>query len=259
MMVKVMVDTFANIMDSHRSANEAVSLYNMKIMSSSRSSSTQSTCLSKDVSTSSSSSQKYSSYHSTVINAPIGVVWESLIDVHDWEWNQCIRLEAAFAIEGKSGRASFYRKGKRLQKRFSFNMVERRQFTLSWSTKFGFCSCTNTIRLEPLGGKRTVVGHTQSFQGIHLGFGLLGHPFKKFKRNVCIMNEGLKNHVESQYFRSLLSNFSSRDMILEGGKSSMTMKASPIETAFWQTPKHLRKELVKCFVDNEVEHPVLFI
>jgi hypothetical protein len=210
----------------------------------------------------SASSRKYSSAHSTIINAPAGAVWESLSDIHSWEWNHCVRLDAAYAMAGQSGKSRITNDGRQMYRSFSFRMVKREELTFSWCTKFRLCTCTNTIKLNPLGAKRTELIHTQEF-GRYFGF---GHPFKKLKKNVCIMSEGLKNHVESLYFNILLSNFSSRDFCSPTEKSDSAVMTDISERSeisatsnFWETPKHLRQKLVKSFVDDQLEHPIIYV
>lgn len=172
-----------------------------------------------------------------------------------------MRLDAAYAVEGQSGKSRMTTKdGRRQSKGFYFRVVRREGFTFSWSTKFGLCTCTNTMILNPLGAKRTELLHTQIFEGTYFGF---VHPFKRLKKHVCIMSEGLKNHVESLYFNSLLSNFSSREIgsICEKSEATELTEISELSTAghFWETPKHLRQKLVKCFVDDQLDHPILYV
>ena len=109
-----------------------------------------------------------------------------------------------------------------------------------------------------LGAKRTELEHTQTFDGYYIG---ICHPYKRLKKNVCLMNEALKNHVESLYFNSLLSNFSSREIGSAADKSDSTeiTELSEVSSAsFWETPKHLRAKLVKCFVDDQLEYPIIY-
>eukprot|EP00980_Cylindrotheca_fusiformis_P002113 scaffold473_cov132-Cylindrotheca_fusiformis.AAC.18 len=200
-------------------------------------------------------SRKHTSTHSTIINAPTRVVWETLSDINAWEWNQCVHLVAACALEGQCGKTRITKNGRRFyHKSFSFKQVKQEEYIFSWSTKFGFCTCTNTMKLNPVGGKRTHLLHTQSFVGPYLG---LVHPFKKLRKQVCLMNEGLKIHVESLYFNSLLSNFSSREIgsICSKSVSTDNTESSDLSSAgnFWETPKHVRVMLMKCFVDDELQ------
>ena len=213
----------------------------------------------------SSNKKRHSSCHSTIINAPIGVIWESLSDINSWGWNSCVRLDAACVVEGLSGKAMVHHDGKWRQKPFTFEKVERKKLTFSWSTTFGRCICTNTMKLIQLGPKRSQLKHIQEFRGGNFGqrLGIL-HPFNDLRKNVCYMNEGLKNHVESLYFNSLLCSISSRDMKIEKEDPESTTVGTELSSelsgaSFWETPKHLRQQLVQCFVEDPLDDPFVQI
>jgi hypothetical protein len=198
------------------------------------------------------SSSRWNSSHSTVVNAPIDVVWESLSDIHAWEWNRWVRLDANVALAGVSGRCKISSDGKRRwrSKDFTFTEVNRDRYVFSWTTKVGLGKCTNTMNLTPLGVKRTQLIHTQTFQGLH-GFGF-GQPFKRLRRYAFCINEALKNHVESAHFNSLLWNLvSTREMTLDKSDSTLnTENSENSRTDYWETPRHLRKELTSSFIED---------
>lgn len=205
------------------------------------------------------------SRHSTIISAPVDVAWESLCDIHSWRWNPCVRLRSSLAKEGVSGKAIVYHEGKWKAKPFTFHTVDRKNFTFSWSTKYDSCLVKNTMTLTRLSSKRTHLTHTQEFEGLKSILGLpMGHRrlAKTMKKYACVMSEGLKNHVESMYFRELLLEVSNRDfsIIDERASSESTISTDFSSDAsaahFWQTPKHLREQVAQTLVDQSLDDPV---
>jgi hypothetical protein len=155
-------------------------------------------------------------------------------------------------MSGASGKARVSYDGEKRRKfcDFSFGKVTRDDFVFEWTTRLGLCNCTNTMELVSAGTKRSQLRHTQTFQGLLPGIGL-GHPFKKLKSYALCMNEGLKNHVESLHFNSLLFNLSAREMT--SSDSTMGTGSSECSRAsFWDTPRNLRKELISSFIDDMI-------
>ncbi|KAL3943639.1 MAG: hypothetical protein SGBAC_002307 [Bacillariaceae sp.] len=196
---------------------------------------------------------------STIISAPATVVWESLADIKSWQWNHSIHLDASYVLEGGTGKSRVVLGARRVSTTFKFGKISRRTFTFVWITKLGGYECTNTVQLKPIGIKRTELLHTQSFGG-KLPFVFM--PFKKYEKAIRVMNEGLKNHVESVYFNTLLYDFSNSEMISPGYVTSteMTVLSEMSSQNFWDTPKHIRQKLVKCFVDTGTERsdPIIY-
>jgi hypothetical protein len=199
------------------------------------------------------SPSRWNSDHTTEINAPIDIVWESLSDIHSWGWNKWIRLDAEVAMSGASGKASVSYDAKKRRKLcdFSFGKVTRDDFVFEWRTSFGLCNCTNTMELVSVGTKRSQLRHTQTFQGLLPGIGM-GHPFKKLKSHALCMNEGLKNHVESLHFNSLLFNISAREMPSSSSTLDTESPEDSSRASFWETPRSLRKELISSFIDERM-------
>jgi hypothetical protein len=200
------------------------------------------------------SPNRWNSSHTTAINAPISVVWDSLSDIHSWEWNQWVRLDAQVVSSGVAGKAKVSNGKKRRWrvKDFAFGEVARDNFTFSWTTDLGMCKCTNTMRLIPVGDKKALLTHIQTFHGVLPTLGLV-LPFKKLKSYPFCMNEALKNHVESLHFNSLLMSLSTREMFRETTESTpLTDDPDNSKVSYWETPKHLRKELISCFIEDSV-------
>ena len=192
------------------------------------------------------------STHTTVINAPADVVWESLSDIHEWQWNRWVRLDAALVQTGKIGtsKISVDGNGRWRKRKFNFTAVNRRDLILTWTTKLGFCFCTNKVKLTPLGSKRTHIEHTQTIKGF-CPWICFGNNTRLKKHPLCI-NEALKNHVESQYFRSLLYTLSTRELQMDKSDSTLdTGSLGEVSPAgYWETPRHLRKELISCYIGD---------
>ncbi|CAJ1958762.1 unnamed protein product [Cylindrotheca closterium] len=189
---------------------------------------------------------------STIISAPATVVWESLTDIKTWQWNRSLRLDASYVMEGETGKSRIVLGGRRATAPFKFGKVSRRTFTFTWTTKLGCCESTNTVELKPIGINKTELVHTQTFEGKLL---FLRPSSKKYQKAVRVMDEGLKNHVESLYFNTLLYDFSNSEMVTPGCSTSteMTVLSEMSGTNFWDTPKHIREKLVNCFVDKDTE------
>lgn len=189
---------------------------------------------------------------STVVSAPATVVWESLTDIVSWQWNRSVRLEASYVMEGATGKAKTVLGCSRVTSSFKFGKITRRNFTFTWITNLGSYECTSTIQLKPVGIKRTELIHTQTFKGKGIFFRV---PIKKYQKAARVMNEGLKNHVESLYFNTLLYDFSNSEMIAPGFATSsteLTVLSEASSNNFWDTPKHIREKLVDCFVDRKI-------
>jgi hypothetical protein len=153
--------------------------------------------------------------HSTVIDAPIALVWAALVDLEDWShWNEWTRLEAKTVEAGVAGtlKASYEGNGEWESFDFYFGEVNSDLHKLTWKGKVGPGGCLfsgqHTMRLEALDDAAETTGddannkcrlfHTEEFGGLlpRLGLGL---PYKTLDRNYLYMNDGLKKHAESKY------------------------------------------------------------
>jgi hypothetical protein len=148
--------------------------------------------------------------HSTVIDAPIALVWAALVDLDDWShWNEWTRLEAKNVETGVAGtlKASYEGNGDWESFDFYFGEVNSDLKKLTWNGKVGPGGCLfsgrHTMQLEALnetGGdaNKCRLVHTEEFGGLlpRLGLGL---PYKTLDRNYLYMNNGLKKHAENKY------------------------------------------------------------
>lgn len=199
------------------------------------------------------SPSRWNASYSTLTNAPTDIVWESLSDIHSWDWNRWIRLFSGAAKTGATGKVRIATDGDKSKVRyysFSFGKVSREDFTFEWRTRFGLCSCTNMIQLVPVGSKNTEIRHRLTFQGV-LPACLGISWYKKIQSYSLCINEGLKNHVEFTHFNSLLFNMSAREMTPALMALSEEISVdSNTKVNFWGTSKELRKELVSTFIDD---------
>jgi len=145
--------------------------------------------------------------HVTIIDAPIQTVWKALVDVNDWSWNKWTRLEAGAPAVGLKGtlRACYEGNDQDWQTfPFEFAEVDPDHHVLAWKgSVLGGCLFKghHTMRLEKFGSSekapKTKLIHTEVFGGIlpkiHLGL-----PYTKLERNYRLMNESLKEFVESK-------------------------------------------------------------
>jgi len=112
-----------------------------------------------------------------------------------------------------------------------------------------------------MGSKVTKLTHTQTFEGKPLFFRV---PYKKHEKAIRVMNQGLKNHVESLYFNTLLSDFSHSGMLAPGtgcalsSSTDMTVVSDMSSSTFWDTPKHIRQKLVESFMEREIDSEQMF-
>ena len=210
---------------------------------------------------------KWNSDHTTKIIAPINIVWDSLIDIHSWNWNDWVRLYAEAPKPGVPGktRISQEQEGKKKGRYydFVFGKISREEFTFEWRTRFGLYSCTNSIKLMSTDSKTTTLKHTQTFQGVLPAFACLAaFHFKKLRSFPLRMNNQLKNHVESAHFNSLLFSLSCRDLSRSRSRSTQTIATecsgsskttASSKTNFWDSPRHIRKQLISSFIDGMVE------
>jgi len=142
--------------------------------------------------------------HTTTIDAPIDAVWTELFDVNDWRWNKWTKLEAGIPTTGLKGtlRACYEGNNKDWQTfEFEFAEVDPDRHVLAWKGEFGpFGGCLfrgyHTMELEEINPKQTRLIHTENFGGL-LPYLKMGLPYTKLDRNYRLMNEALKEHVET--------------------------------------------------------------
>ena len=190
--------------------------------------------------------------HKTIIQAPLEFVWEHMTDVASWSWNPCIRLNAEEVLPGKTGKVSIALPNKRWQVRnFIFDEVDRRWFTLSWTTLVGQCRITNVMKLSPFGTKATNVMHTLRITGVFAGL-RFRLPLKKVMNHPMCIDEALKHHVESKHFNMLLATLSSREMSVKtDGTASLDMSESCMAASYWESSPTIRQEIVNKFLGDE--------
>jgi len=142
--------------------------------------------------------------HITSIDAPIDVVWTELFDVNDWRWNKWTKLEAGIPTTGLKGtlRACYEGNNKDWQTfQFEFDNVDPDHHVLAWKGEVGpFGGCLfrgyHTMKLEKINATQTRLIHTENFSGILPSLNM-GLPYTKLDQNYRLMNEALKEHVES--------------------------------------------------------------
>jgi hypothetical protein len=168
----------------------------------------------------------------------------------------------------------------------TIDRVSRQDLVVSWTTYRGLLKNTTVMQLLPSGNKRTLLKHTQTLQGPKLAAKLLGmnkHGRSLLTQSVCV-DQSLKNHVECQYFQTLLTDLSTslphRYMAkylcnappsptssssgkgtlkvafapghhCDASSSTMTMRTEQCSSDFWQTPESLRKAVISRFVEEE--------
>ena len=142
--------------------------------------------------------------HITTIDAPIDEVWRALFDVNDWSWNKWTKLEAGIPAIGLKGtlRACYEGDNKDwITFPFEFAEVDPDRYILAWKGSVGpFDGCLfrgyHTMRLEKISMTQTRLIHKEVFGGL-LPCLRLGLPYTKLDRNYRLMNEALKEHVET--------------------------------------------------------------
>ena len=147
--------------------------------------------------------------HITEIHAPVDKVWGAMIDIDDWSWNKWTRLNAEKAEEGIKGKLkASYEGDDNWEKPFDFEFgeVNHKSYVLTWFGNIGPGGCIfngyHTMRLEVIEGKdgdsnSTRLIHTENFGGILPYFSLV-LPFATLDRNYLLMNESLKEYVETK-------------------------------------------------------------
>jgi hypothetical protein len=145
-----------------------------------------------------------------IINAPVDLVWETLIDIDDWEWNKRIRLCATAVERGIAGKVKTFVNGQWKTFDFVFGEVSAKNYKFTWTLGwevFGpiHAMVAHEIVLEKLDSNITQLSHSASIKGMLPRLGLPKClPYKKLRRNDFLMNEELKVHVEN------INNFNSR-------------------------------------------------
>merc|ERR1712176_672224 len=142
--------------------------------------------------------------HITEINAPVDIVWDKLIDINNWDWNEWTRLETdkepAQGVKGKL-KASYEGDDKWETFDFTFGEVNGKTHVLTWFGRVGPNGCLfsgyHTMRLESITSKTTRLIHTEKFGGLLPSLGL-GLPYDKLERNYLYMNESLKSCIEAK-------------------------------------------------------------
>ncbi len=211
------------------------------------------TRLSSNIGTCSTSpSSRWNSEHQTIVQAPIEFVWETLVDTSLWTWNPCVRLSADVTLTGACGKVSIaVKKGRWKIQDFTYDTVNRKEFTFAWSTAGCGCKITNTVILSPLGAKTTQISHLQKILGNSPTFRFV-LPLKKMKTYPMCINEALKNHVESRHFNQLLFSLSTREMST-ATESTVSFDISESSTSFvnyWKSSPTVRKQVLSTFLDE---------
>mmetsp|Transcript_16171 Transcript_16171/g.29022 ORF Transcript_16171/g.29022 Transcript_16171/m.29022 type:complete len:218 (+) Transcript_16171:134-787(+) len=208
-------------------------------------------------------SPRMNSIQSTEINVPIDIVWENLSAFRTWkDWNTSLRFNGdslPWHERGEWGKARLacsQKKGALGENKkvwmvvhVAFERVSREDYLVSWTMKRGFVRNTSFMKLTPIGNKRTLLTYSQNMHGPLVTFGV---AHRKLMTNSSCVNQCFKNHVESLHFQNLLTDLSTREMT----RSSATMESSVEEASlnsssdFWQTPPHLRNEVVSLFVEE---------
>jgi hypothetical protein len=165
-----------------------------------------------------------------LIHAPIEVIWDTLIDFDQWEsWTTSLADAKHYLVE-----------------------INETQHVFKWAARFGLrCKSIHTITLSKVDSTAVMLRHTEEFKGL----------FCKELNNINFcFNEGLKNHVESLHFNQLMSSMSARTKKSsdpfsdsDSARSSCTQTMSFSESSsktlsYWDTPKHLRKEISKKYI-----------
>jgi len=130
-------------------------------------------------------------------------VWKELIAIDDWTWNRWTKLKAESPQEGVRGKllASYEGDEHWNEFDFQFGTVSESKYLLTWKGSVGPRGCLfsgyHTMELEPLNADETKLVHKEKFGGIlpKLGVGL---PYKTLRSNYLLMNEALKNHMETK-------------------------------------------------------------
>jgi len=157
--------------------------------------------------------------HVTIIHAPIETVWKALLDVNDWSWNKWTKLEAGTPAVGLQGTLMAYYEGNDKDWQafaFEFAEVDSKSHTLAWKGSVGpFDGClfhgyhtmrlvvpstrttTTTTTVSTNAPNETKLIHTEVFGGL-LPILRLGLPYSKLDRNYRLMNEALKEFVETK-------------------------------------------------------------
>jgi len=149
-------------------------------------------------------------------------VWNAIVDIDDWKWNKWTRLEASKVVEGIRGKlhASYEGNDKFETFDFTFAEVNHEDHILSWTGSLGPGGCLfrgyHSMKLELIStdasdesknkmqhsdlktNMQTIrITHTEEFSGM-LPFLWIGLPYKILNRNYRLMNESLKDFVESR-------------------------------------------------------------
>mmetsp|Transcript_10485 Transcript_10485/g.14693 ORF Transcript_10485/g.14693 Transcript_10485/m.14693 type:complete len:162 (-) Transcript_10485:434-919(-) len=145
--------------------------------------------------------------HTTDIDAPIEEVWASLVDIDSWkEWNKWTTLQAEPVQAGTNGKlfACFDGDGKNIKEYdFYFTQVNSEHFVLEWGGRVGpggtlfRGSHSMSLHKNEANADGTTLVHEEIFGGLlpKLGMGL---PYKTLDRNYLLMNNALKEHIESK-------------------------------------------------------------
>ncbi len=147
--------------------------------------------------------------HITEIDAPISEVWQALIHLDDWQWNQWTRLEAelppARGVKGKL-HASYAGDDNWKVFPFEFAEVSHEAHLLSWFGQLGPGGCLfrghHSMQLEAIStgdsvSLKTRLIHREEFGGL-LPWLKLGLPYRQLDQNYLLMNQALKQFVEQK-------------------------------------------------------------
>jgi hypothetical protein len=204
------------------------------------------------------SSIRVNSAQECEINVPCDAVFKHLCDLDHWnDWNLAVRLSAdAPLADGVWSKAIIVsppkRKGDTTTRGttvdFTVETIRRKDFTFSWTTRLGRSRNTTTMKLTPLGSKRTLLTHVQCVRG---PFVRLGNPLRTLLTNSTCINQSLKNHVESLHFQAILMNVSTGDFAKPRTSStSVESDGSDASPGFWQSPHYLREEVVSQLLEE---------
>ena len=141
--------------------------------------------------------------HETLIDAPVEKVWEAIVSIDDWEWNKWTKLVAnSGAKTGEKGKlkASYEGDDKWETFDFAFGEVNEDKHLLEWEGSVAggiLFKGRHHMRLEAAMPNQTRLEHKEKFGGLLPMLGL-GLPYKTLDRNYLLMNEALKEHVETK-------------------------------------------------------------
>lgn len=202
------------------------------------------------------SSTRVNSAQQCEINVPCHTIFQHLCDFDHWrDWNPSVRFGADIPLAGgdwckvKIASPPKSKGDKKVWTTVDFavtTIVQRTDCVVSWTTRLGRTQNITTMKLTPLGDKRTLLTHTQSISGPLMSF---GNPARILLTNAVWINQTLKNHVESLHFQRIMMNFARRDST-KSSTLTMQSECSDRSADFWKSPHYLRQQVVAQLMED---------